>query len=86
MFKKNEEVIVFPIKNGIYLHNVDLDEFYTLEEGVATYIWSQIGDEKSVDSIIDEICLITREDRNVVTNDVNEFINELLKHQMIMKI
>ena len=78
-------VLSFPIHNGIYLHNVDSDTFFTMEEGVATYIWTQLNASKKLEIIIKEVAKLSSCRVIDIEDDIRLFIEDLIKNDMIVE-
>lgn len=79
----SDNTSTFPIHNGIYIHNLLGDEFYIVEEGVGTYIWSQLDGSKNVEQIIAEVARICRLSKDEIEQDILEFIEKLLEKKLI---
>ena len=76
----------FPIHKGLYIHNLMNDEFYTIEEGVGTYIWSQMDGSKSIEQIITEIARLCRKDKHMIQQDILDFVSILIEKKLIVKV
>lgn len=79
----SDDISVFPIHNGVYIHSLSKDEFFTIEEGVGTYVWSQLDGTKDIGQIIKEVARLCRRETNEVAEDIAEFVEELLDKRLI---
>jgi len=79
----SDNTSTFPIHNGIYIHNLLDDEFYIVEEGVGTFVWSQLDGSKNVEQIIMEVARICRLSKEEIKQDILEFIEKLLEKKLI---
>ncbi len=86
IFISSEDASTFPIHNGIYIHHLESDKFYTIEEGVGTFIWSQMDGSKNVGQILAETARLCRCDKENITDDVLEFIISLYEAGIIVAI
>ncbi len=88
-YYKNKDVIVreiegeylmIPIASGIG----DMeDEMYTLNEtGIAT--WEKLSSEKTLETVIDELCEEYDADKKEITTDVIGLIEELFKRKIVL--
>lgn len=82
----SEAVNSFPIHNGIYIHHLECDEYFTIEEGTATYIWTQLDGKKDLNQIFMEVAKLCRVNLNDIQNDLMDFVYQLLDKQMIQLI
>ena len=73
IFKEiNDEYMLIPISNG----NVDMSRVFNLNE-IGAIVYKGLRDGMKVSDIIDKICLEYDAPREVVTEDVDEFITQL---------
>lgn len=78
IFVRSENTLSFPIQNGIYIHNTDNDSFFSIEEGVGTYLWENFDGSKSVKEITLRMVEITEGcTYDDIKEDVFSFIEEL---------
>lgn len=84
-FVYSDETSTFPIHNGLYIHNLMNDEFYIVEEGVATFIWSQMDGTKTVGQIITELARLCRCNKEDITDDILVFVQELIDKSLVIK-
>jgi hypothetical protein len=66
------ETIIVPIKNKVG----DLNSIYTLNE-IGSMIWQLIDDQKSVNQIVEEVCMAYEVGREEAEKDTLEFLNTL---------
>lgn len=85
VFVRSENILSFPIQNGIYIHNTENDTFFSLEEGVATYFWENFDGSKNVKDLILEMVArmkdVTYDD---IKDDIFGFIEELKSEGLIV--
>ena len=85
VFVRSENVLSFPIQNGIYIHNTDNDSFYSLEEGIGTYLWENFDGSKNVKEILLGLVEITEDcTYDDVKDDVLGFIEELKNEGLVV--
>lgn len=82
----SEAINSFPIHNGIYIHHLERDEYFTIEEGIATYIWTQLDGKKDLNQIFREVAKLCRVSLNDIQNDLMDFVYQLLEKDMIQLI
>lgn len=81
----SDDTSTFPIHNGIYIHTLNNDEFYVIEEGVGTYIWSQMDGSKTVMQIIMEVARLCRCYKDDIEDDILSFIQDLIDKKIIVE-
>lgn len=64
--------------------NLKDSTFHTLNP-VATFIWQQLDGKKQLKTIVDEICLEFDVDENTAKKDCVDFIQALLKEELVSK-
>lgn len=85
VFVRSENILSFPIQNGIYIHDTDNDSFFSLEEGVGTYLWESFDGSKNVKEIILRMVEITEDcTYDDVKEDIFSFIEELKNEGLIV--
>jgi len=74
------EYLMIPITSGIG----DMeDEMYTLNEtGIA--IWEKLSPDKTLETVIEELCQEYTADKNEITNDVIGLMKELHKRKIVL--
>lgn len=74
------EYLMIPITSGIG----DMeDEMYTLNKtGIA--IWEKLSPEKTLETVIEELCEKYDADKNEITADVIGLIEELFKRKIVL--
>lgn len=74
------EYLLLPIASGI---GDDSDEIYTLNEtGIA--IWEKLSPEKTLDNVIDEICMEYSADKSEIMADVIGLMQELFNRKIVI--
>lgn len=85
VFVRSENILSFPIQNGIYIHNTENDSFYSFEEGVGTYLWENLDGSRNVKEIILGMVEMIENCRyNDVKQDIFSFIDELKNEGLIV--
>ena len=79
----SDDTSTFPIHKGIYIHKLDSDEFFTIEEGVGTLIWSQLDGSKCVGQIVNEVARLCRCNVDDISDEIYQFIQDLLNSGII---
>ena len=90
IFKKREEIVTREIAGETLLVPIrgrlaDMQNIFSLNP-VADYIWRQMNGEKSVDKIGREILENYDMGKEEVDKDLQEFINDLLKEDLIVRV
>jgi len=81
----SDDTISFPIVEGISIHALNEDAFYTLESTVAIDIWNLINGINSVQDIIHYLMRDYMIDELTLKDDVTKFIGILLENSLIQK-
>jgi methyltransferase-like protein len=90
IFKKREEIVTREIAGETILVPIrgrlaDMQNIFSLNP-VAYYIWRQMNGEKSVDEIGREILENYDMGKEEVDKDLQEFIKDLLKEDLIVRV
>jgi hypothetical protein len=76
--------IMYRIIDGIaVIVNPETGLMYTLDE-VGTYIWEQSDGKHTISDIVDMICEIFEVSKSKAINDINMFIGDLTKKNIVM--
>lgn len=81
----SDDTITFPIVEGVSIHELNDDIFYSLESEVAIDIWELLNGSNSVSDIIRILCREYLISESIVKNDVLSFINQLLENNLIQR-
>ena len=73
-----EETILVPVSSGVG----DLDAIYTLSD-VAARVWTLLREPASLRQIVDVVCDEYDVAREVVTQDVSEFLETLASKKLV---
>ncbi len=79
----SDDTISFPVLEGISIHDLNNDVFYTLESEVAIDIWNLINGSNSVKDIVDYLIKEYLIDEKTLKEDVLNFVNMLYKESLI---
>lgn len=82
-YLQNENVITFPIDTGESLHNLDNDNYYSIDSGISTMIWDNLDGSNSVENLKKELSEAFDIDYETISHDVDEFIEKLLNFGLI---
>ena len=85
VYVHSDDTISFPIVEGISIHALNEDAFYTLESTVAIDIWNLINGINSVQDIIHYLMRDYMIDELTLKDDVTKFIGILLENSLIQK-
>lgn len=85
IYYHSDDTISFPIVEGVSIHALNEDVFYTLESDVAIDIWNLINGSNSVEDIINYLMKDYMVDELTLKADVNKFIGTLLDNSLIQK-
>ena len=83
-FTRSDKALSFPIRNGIYIHNIEKDTFFSIEEGVGTALWENCDGSKLVKEVIIELMSEFKDCKyEDIKDDVFEFLNELKNEGLV---
>lgn len=85
VYYHSDDTISFPTVEGVSIHALNEDAFYTLESDVAIDIWNLINGSNSVQDIVDSLKNEYMVDELTLKDDVNKFIEALLDNSLIQK-
>ncbi len=72
-----------PTLEIVYINNLKTKEFIKFED-VGKDIWIKIGEKKTVESIVAELISEYDAPKNIIIQDVEEFINDLLEKGVLI--
>ena len=81
----SDDTISFPVVEGVSIHALNEDVFYTLESDVAIDIWNLINGSNSVQEIIEFLMKDYMVEESTLKEDVTNFIGTLLENSLIQK-
>lgn len=86
IFEASSDIVVRKNQDGtvIIMRMDDSEVFYKID-GVAAEIWSSIVEKKNLNTIIDEIKEKNNVSEDVLCKDMDKFLKDLLKYEMISK-
>lgn len=85
-FVRSDDIIAFPIHNGISLHNLNDDTYYSLPEGTSTYIWDSMDGSKTVEEIVNELAQLCGCSPEAIMDDITAFVDSLLENALIYEV
>jgi len=85
-YVKSTDVIAFPTHGGISLHHLKSDEYYSMEEGVASFVWDYLDGSNTIETIINNISKQFAVDDIEIGEDIVEFINNLIENKLIIEV
>lgn len=87
VYERAKCILSFPINNGIYIHNTDKDSFFSIEEGVPTFLWEKLDGSTTIKEITLELVKqIEGIKYEYIINDILEFVEQLLNEGLINTI
>ena len=75
-----DEYVMVPIESGIG----DMDGTVHTLNAMGIAIWEKLSPDKTLETIVDELCQETDADKKEIKNDITGFIEELLKRKLII--
>lgn len=85
-FARSDEVVWFPVQNGLSLHNLENDCFFSLEEGVASYLWENLDGSQSLNELIHELATLCKCSVDGITDEIIQFVQSLLDKELIFEV
>lgn len=78
-----KEIVFKEINDEAFIYNSKTEMCFGLD-GLGLFIWKKLSNGESVENIILNIQEIYQEDRLRVEKDVNELINQLTEHSLLI--
>lgn len=80
---RNPEIVHRTIDNDIVMMSIRKNNFYGINE-IGSKIWNMLENETQVNKLVEKLIQLYSVDNKTCTNDVIDFLKEVLKHELIV--